>query len=119
MMEKILDTISKIINPPQKQSYFTLNPDSLADLLPWGYFAEGTDFPVMINKDGRFQTTFRFRGYDLDSSTVNQLTRAADILNIALIRLGSDWSFHVDAIRKKTTENSTKKGIKSITVYLL
>ena len=119
MMEKILDSISKIINPPQKQSYFTLNADSLADLLPWGYFAEGTDFPVMINKDGRFQTTFRFRGYDLDSSTVNQLTRAADILNNALKRLGSDWSFHVDAIRKKSRDYSTKKGIKSIPVYLL
>lgn len=31
MMENIR-LISKIINPPQKQSYFTLNPDSLVDL---------------------------------------------------------------------------------------
>lgn len=119
MIEKIIDTVSKLINPPQKQSYFTLNPDSLADLLPWGYFAEGTEFPVMINKDGRFQTTFSFRGHDLDSSTVHELTRAADILNNALKRLGSDWSFHVDAIRKKSRDYSTKEGIKNIPVYLL
>lgn len=119
MMEKILDSISKIINPPQQQKQFILNPDSLADLLPWGYFAEGTEFPIMINKDGRFQTTFRFRGYDLDSSTVSQLTRDADVLNNALKRLGSDWSFHVDAIRKKSRDYSTKEGIKNIPVYLL
>lgn len=119
MMEKILDSISKIINPPQQQKQFILNPDSLADLLPWGYFAEGTEFPIMINKDGRFQTTFSFRGYDLDSSTINELTRAADILNNALKRLGSDWSFHVDAIRKKSRDYSTKEGIKNIPVYLL
>ena len=44
MMEKILDSISKIINPPQQQKQFILNPDSLADLLPWGYFAEVQNF---------------------------------------------------------------------------
>lgn len=119
MVEKIIDTVSKIINPPQIQTQFVMNPDSLANLLPWGYFAEDTEFPVMINKDGRFQTTFSFRGYDLDSSTEHELTRAADILNNALKRLGSDWSFHVDAIRKKSRDYSKKKGIKNIPVYLL
>ena len=39
---------------------------SLADFLPWAALvAQG----VILNKDGSFQRTARFRGPDLDSST--------------------------------------------------
>jgi type IV secretion system protein TrbE len=39
---------------------------SLADFLPWAALAgEG----VILNKDGSFQRTAKFRGPDLDSST--------------------------------------------------
>lgn len=41
-------------------------PAQLADWLPWaGLVAPG----VVLNKDGAFQRTLRFRGPDLDSAT--------------------------------------------------
>ena len=41
-------------------------PQRLADYLPWAALvAPG----VVLNKDGSFQRTFRFRGPDLESAT--------------------------------------------------
>jgi type IV secretion system protein VirB4 len=41
-------------------------PQNLADFLPWAALvAEG----IVLNKDGSFQRTARFRGPDLDSAT--------------------------------------------------
>ena len=46
---------------------------SLADFLPWAALvAKG----VILNKDGSFQRTARFRGPDLDSSTPAELVGA-------------------------------------------
>jgi type IV secretion system protein VirB4 len=39
---------------------------SLADFLPWAALVEKG---VILNKDGSFQRTARFRGPDLDSAT--------------------------------------------------
>jgi type IV secretion system protein VirB4 len=45
-------------------------PALLADWLPWaGLVAPG----VVLNKDGSFQRTARFRGPDLDSATQGEL----------------------------------------------
>ena len=45
-------------------------PQSLADFLPWAALVgEG----VVLNKDGSFQRTARFRGPDLDSATPAEL----------------------------------------------
>jgi type IV secretion system protein TrbE len=45
-------------------------PALLADWLPWaGLIAPG----VVLNKDGSFQRTARFRGPDLDSATQGEL----------------------------------------------
>jgi type IV secretion system protein VirB4 len=60
----------------------------LADFLPWAALAaEG----VVLNKDGSFQRTARFRGPDLDSATSAELVGATARLNKALRRLGSGW----------------------------
>ena len=46
-------------------------PALLADWLPWaGLVAPG----VVLNKDGSFQRTARFRGPDLDSATQGELS---------------------------------------------
>ena len=46
----------------------------LADFLPWAaLIAPG----VILNKDGSFQRTARFRGPDLDSATSGELVAAA------------------------------------------
>ena len=69
-------------------------PALLADWLPWaGLIAPG----VVLNKDGSFQRTARFRGPDLDSATQGELIATSARLNNALRRLGSgggplpDW----------------------------
>jgi type IV secretion/conjugal transfer VirB4 family ATPase len=68
----------------------------LADFLPWAALvAPG----VVLNKDGSFQRTARFRGPDLDSATAAELVAAAARLNNALRRLGSGWALFVEAQR--------------------
>ncbi len=73
-------------------------PATLSDLLPWaGLIAPG----VVLNKDGSFQRTARFRGPDLDSSTESELVAVSARLNNALRRLGSGWALFVEADRRQ------------------
>src|ERR1700679_1356718 len=68
----------------------------LADFLPWAALvAPG----AVLNKDGAFQRTARFRGPDLDSATPAELIATAARLNNALRRLGSGWAGFVEAQR--------------------
>jgi type IV secretion/conjugal transfer VirB4 family ATPase len=70
---------------------------NLADYLPWaGLVAPG----VLLNKDGSFQRTARFRGPDLDSSAESELVGVSARLNNALRRLGSGWALFVEADRR-------------------
>jgi type IV secretion system protein VirB4 len=68
----------------------------LADFLPW---AALVDQGIILNKDGSFQRTARFRGPDLDSSVPAELVAVASRLNNALRRLGSGWAVFVEAQR--------------------
>jgi type IV secretory pathway VirB4 component len=69
---------------------------SLADFLPWvALVAKG----VVLNKDGSFQRSARFRGPDLDSATPAELVAVTARLNNALRRLGSGWAVFVEAQR--------------------
>ncbi len=68
----------------------------LADYLPWvALVSEG----VVLNKDGSFQRTARFRGPDLDSAVAAELVAVAGRINNAFRRLGSGWSIFVEAQR--------------------
>ena len=68
----------------------------LADYLPWAALvAHG----VVLNKDGSFQRTARFRGPDLDSATPAELVGTTARLNNVLRRLGSGWAIFVEASR--------------------
>ncbi|MGN6098110.1 MAG: conjugal transfer protein TrbE, partial [Bosea sp. (in: a-proteobacteria)] len=68
----------------------------LADFLPWvALVAPG----VVLNKDGSFQRTARFRGPDLDSATPAELVAVTARLNNALRRLGTGWAVFVEAQR--------------------
>jgi type IV secretion system protein VirB4 len=70
---------------------------SLADFLPWAALvAKG----VILNKDGSFLRTARFRGPDLDSATPAELVAITGRLNNALRRLGSGWAIFVEAQRQ-------------------
>ncbi|MGA0531253.1 MULTISPECIES: conjugal transfer protein TrbE [Hyphomicrobiales] len=68
----------------------------LADYLPWvALVGPG----VVLNKDGSFQRTAKFRGPDLDSAVAAELVAVAGRINNAFRRLGSGWSIFVEAQR--------------------
>ncbi len=68
----------------------------LADYLPWvALVTEG----VVLNKDGSFQRSAKFRGPDLDSAVAAELVGIAGRLNNAFRRLGSGWAIFVEAER--------------------
>ena len=70
--------------------------DRLADHLPWAALvAPG----VVLNKDGSFQRTIRFRGPDLESATPAELLAVSARVNNMLKRFGSGWALFFDAER--------------------
>ncbi len=68
----------------------------LADFLPWAALIGAG---IVLNKDGSFQRTARFRGPDLDSAVPAELVAVAGRLNNAFRRLGSGWAIFVEAQR--------------------
>ena len=72
-------------------------PTQLADYLPWACLvAPG----VVLNKDGSFQTIFKYRGPDLESSTDEELVSINARVNNVLRRLGSGWALFFEAQRE-------------------
>ena len=72
--------------------------DRLADHLPWAALvAHG----IVLNKDGSFQRTIRFRGPDLESATQAELLVVSARLNNILKRFGSGWALFFDAERRE------------------
>lgn len=70
--------------------------DRLADHLPWAALvAPG----VVLNKDGGFQRTIRFRGPDLESATDAELLAVTARVNNMLKRFGSGWALFFEAER--------------------
>ncbi|WP_077147664.1 conjugal transfer protein TrbE [Sphingopyxis sp. KK2] len=70
--------------------------DRLADHLPWAALvAPG----IILNKDGSFQRSVRFRGPDLDSATESELVAACARANNLLKRFGSGWALFFEAER--------------------
>jgi type IV secretion system protein VirB4 len=70
--------------------------DRLADHLPWAALvAPG----VVLNKDGSFQRTLRFRGPDLESATEAELVGACARANNVLRRFDSGWALFFEADR--------------------
>ncbi len=68
----------------------------LADYLPWAALGGPG---VVLNKDGSFQRSAKFRGPDLDSAVAAELVGVAGRLNNAFRRLGSGWAIFVEAER--------------------
>jgi type IV secretion system protein VirB4 len=80
--------------------------DRLADLLPWAALIVPG---VVLNKDGSFQRTFRFRGPDLESATEAELIGLCARANNALKRLGSGWALFFDAERLEAQHYPSSK----------
>jgi len=72
------------------------NPTCLSDYLPWACLvAPG----IVLNKDGSYQRTFRYRGPDLDSATEAELVSVSARLNNILKRFGDGWALFFEAVR--------------------
>src|SRR5580658_3557440 len=98
----VLATLASMIGRGQ-YSVFTLrehkkNPDRLSDHLPWGLLvAPG----IVFNKNGSFQTTFCFRGPDLDSATESELVITTAQINNTLKRFTGGWAIYADSHRRR------------------
>ena len=69
--------------------------------IPWiAMIDEG----VIINKNGTFQKTLKFRGYDLDSATIYELQNSNGRLNNILARFEGNWTMHIEARRVHSKE---------------
>ena len=82
-------------------SEYRRSQSHLADFLPW---AALVDEGIVLNKDGSFQRTAKFRGPDLDSAVPAELVGVAGRLNNALRRLGSGWAIFVEAQRHPASQ---------------
>ncbi len=80
-------------------SEYQKHPRRLSDYLPWAAFIGPG---VILNKDGSFQRTIRFRGPDTGSATPGELMAMRARLNNVIKRLGSGWCIHVEAARKSS-----------------
>jgi type IV secretion/conjugal transfer VirB4 family ATPase len=79
---------------------FRPRANRLADWLPWAcLIAPG----VVLNKDGSFQRTVRYRGPDLDSATEAELVSVMSRANNVFKRFGAGWALFFDAERIPST----------------
>ena len=77
-------------------SEYRAHPHRLADHLPWALLIGPG---IVLNKDGSFQKSFRFRGPDLESATQAELVSICARLNNVLRRFGSGWALFFEAER--------------------
>jgi type IV secretion system protein TrbE len=68
----------------------------LYDYLPWACLVGPG---IVLNKDGSFQRTLRYRGPDLDSATETELVSVSARLNNILKRFGAGWALFFEAER--------------------
>ena len=68
----------------------------LQDYLPWACLVGPG---IVLNKDGSFHRTVRYRGPDLDSATEAELVSVSARLNNILKRFGSGWALFFEAER--------------------
>lgn len=75
---------------------FRNNPDRLSDLLEWACMVGPG---IILNKDGSFQKTFRFRGPDLASAIESELVITSAQINNVMKRLSGGWCIYAEAQR--------------------
>jgi len=79
---------------------FLRKKSQLMDDRPYGRLI---DPGIVVNKDGSMQVTFRYRGPDLDSATMEELGSITQRLNHAMLRMGSGWVVYAEAQRSPST----------------
>ena len=80
---------------------FAGNNFGLSDLL---LYAKMVDDGIILQTDGSFLAAFWFKGFDLETSTDEELTILSSQINTAFNLLSSGWLFHIDTLRYKAMD---------------
>jgi len=91
-------------------------PTDVSDLVPWAWLVGPG---VVLNRNGMLQTTFAYRGPDLDSATPQELVSMAARLNNVIRRLGDGWTLLNDMHRTPTTAYPTQQAFAEPVTYLI
>lgn len=90
------------------------------DRVAWGFpWSINKEEHIVMNKNYSYTSTFKFRGFDLDSSTVEELEMNLGRLNNYLKRLGENWTLHIEARRFKSKKYMRSQKIKEIPVFIV
>lgn len=84
---------------------FTIRREPLKYTIPWARIIR--DPAIVLNKDGSIQTTFTYRGPDLDSAIHEQLSIMTQQLNNVFMGLDTGWVIWFEAQRVPSTEYPT------------
>ena len=76
---------------------FNMRREPLKYTVPWAKIIG--DPAIVLNKDGSIQTTFSYRGPDLDSTIKEQLSVMTQQLNSAFMVMDTGWVFYFEAQR--------------------
>ena len=92
---------------------FYRNKNNIANLMPYGMIINGDTIhdgerkkkqaALVVNKNGSIQTTWKYRGPDLESSIPEQLAIITAQLNSAFQLLGTGWVLYFEAQRSPST----------------
>lgn len=73
----------------------------LSDEIDWLVLKENG---VVLNKNGSYQKTFKYRGFDLISYTEEQIKNLVERSNNLMKRIEENWTLHVEVRRKKANK---------------
>ena len=84
---------------------FNRNKEYLKYTMPFARIIK--DPAIVLNKDGSMQTTWTYRGPDLDSAIVEQLAIMTQQLNQVFASLNTGWVLYFEAQRTASTDYGT------------
>lgn len=76
------------------------NRNILSDSINWLTITKNG---IVLNKNGSYQKTFKYRGFDLISYTEEQIALLTERANNLMKRIEQNWSIHIEVIRKKAS----------------
>jgi type IV secretion/conjugal transfer VirB4 family ATPase len=85
---------------------FLVKSEPLKYTLPWARIIPGSP-TIVLNKDGSMQTTFSYRGPDLDSAIKEQLSVITQKLNSAFTSMDTGWVMFFESQRVPSTDYPT------------
>lgn len=88
-MHAILEELAEFRNRPQ----------SLSQLVFWGAMIEEG---LIVNRNGSFQTAFRYLGPDFDSATQEEIVVLNEQINNILKGISGEWAIYIEAQRRKS-----------------